>query len=499
MPLFDTLLFAVYYSALTLLVLYGGHRMRLAVQLLRRGSEEPVEPPAELPRVTIQLPMFNERHVAERLLRATARMEYPRELLQIQVLDDSNDETTRIVDRVAQELAATGIDISVVRRTERSGFKAGALEYGLAEATGELIAIFDADFVPEPHFLCSLIGHFAEPKVGMVQARWGHLNRTSSLLTRAQAVLLDGHFVVEQSARSRAGHYFNFNGTAGIWRREAIDDAGGWQHDTITEDLDLSYRAQMRGWKFVYRTDVVAPAELPADLSGFKTQQHRWAKGSIECLRKLAGPLLRAETSVATKLEGLVHLSANLSYLLLLVIALTMPVVTIVRQRYPSESLGWADLVLFGIGFVSVATFYAISLRRAGFRWWYSLLAIPVALALDIGLCVHKSRAVVEALVRHRTGFVRTPKMALVKRRRLPTVDEYLSRRLSAGALELVMAGWMFYGASQVYSGPHPSLLPLPFLLLFGLGFLFIGLSAFVQGVPWSRAFPTRRLADPAG
>ena len=499
MPFSDSLLFAVYYSALTLLVLYGGHRLRLAIQLIRRGDTEPIAAPKELPRVTIQLPMFNERHVAERLIRATADIDYPRHLLQIQVLDDSNDETSRIVDRVAGELAEAGTGIEVVRRTERSGFKAGALEYGLAEATGEFVAIFDADFVPEPGFLLALIGHFSDASVGMVQARWGHLNRGSSLLTRAQAVLLDGHFVVEQTARSRAGHYFNFNGTAGIWRRAAIEDAGGWQHDTITEDLDLSYRAQMNGWKFVYRTDVVAPAELPADLSGFKTQQHRWAKGSIECLRKLYRPLLRADASITTKLEGFVHLSANLSYLLLLVVALTMPVVTVVRQRYPSESLGWADLILFGIGFVSAATFYAVSLNRAGFRWWYSLFAIPAAIALDIGLCVHKSRAVVEALFRHRTGFVRTPKMALVKSSRLPTVDEYLSRRLSAGALEIVMAGWMFYGVSQVYSGPYPSFLPLPFLLLFGMGFLFIGLSALVQGVPRPRVLTTRRLADRAG
>ncbi len=499
MPLIHTIIFGVYYSALTLLVLYGAHRLHLAIGVFRRGEETPADVPEDLPKVTLQLPMFNERHVAERLLRASAAIEYPKDRLQIQVLDDSTDDTTLIVDRVVDELRRQGQDIVAVRRPERTGYKAGALEYGLAEATGEFIAIFDADFVPEPGFLRDLIGHFSDPEVGMVQARWGHLNRTSSLLTRAQAVLLDGHFVMEQTARARAGHFFNFNGTAGIWRRQAIDDAGGWEHDTITEDLDLSYRAQINGWKFVYRTDVVAPAELPAELHGFKTQQHRWAKGSIECFAKLFPRLLRSDARLSTKLEGAVHLTANLSYVLMLVVALTMPVVTIIRQNYTSTALGWADLALFGIGFVSVATFYAASLRRLGFRWWYSLVAIPAAIALDIGLCVHKSRAVVEALARHRTEFVRTPKMALVKRRRLPSVDEYLSRRLSAGALELVMAGWMFYGVSRVCSGPHPSLLPLPFLLLFGLGFLFIGLSAVVQGVPFARLITARRLADRAG
>ena len=216
-------------------------------------------------------------------------------------------------------------------------------------------------------------------------------------------------------------------------------------------------------------------------------------------MKKLAGALLRSDARWSTKLEGLVHLTANLSYPLLLTIALTMPVVTIVRQRSPSELLGWFDAVLFGVGFLSVSTFYAVSLRRAGFRWWYALGAVPAAIALDIGLCVHKSRAVVEALVRHRSEFVRTPKMALVRRRRLPTFDEYLSRRLSAGALEVVMAAWMFYGVAQVHSGPHPSWLPLPFLLLFGAGFLFIGGSALAQGVPWSRLLPSRRLADRAG
>lgn len=499
MPPIDRILFAVYYTALTLLVLYGSQRLRLAVLLLRRGAEEPVPLPDALPIVTVQLPMYNERHVAERLVRAAAQIDYPVDLLQIQVLDDSTDETCRIVDRVADELRAKGHWVEVVRRTDREGFKAGALEVGLGTAEGELIAVFDADFVPESGFLRALIGHFSDPAVGMVQARWGHLNRASSALTRAQAVLLDGHFVVEQTARCRAGHYFNFNGTAGIWRRAAIVDAGGWQHDTITEDLDLSYRAQIRGWKFVYRADVVAPAELPADLDGFKSQQHRWAKGSIECFKKLAGALLRSDARLTTKLEGLVHLSANLTYPLLLVIAITMPVVTIVRQQTPSTVLGWADGGLFGVGFVSVATFYAISLGRAGFRWRYTIFAIPAAIALDIGLCVHKSRAVFEALVRHQSEFVRTPKMALVKRRRLPSFDEYLTRRLSAGALELVMAAWMFYGVAKVHSGPHPSWLPLPFLLLFGVGFLFIGASALVQSVPWSRLSPTRRLADRAG
>ena len=358
------------------------------------------------------------------------------------------------------------------------------MEHGLASAKGALVAVFDADFVPPPGFLRDTVGHFASPDVGMVQVRWGHLNRDSSLLTRAQAALLDGHFVVEQTARSRDGRFFNFNGTAGVWRRRAIEEAGGWEHDTITEDLDLSYRAQLAGWRFVYRTDIVAPAELPAELVGLRSQQHRWAKGSIECLRKLGRRILTADVPRRTRFEALVHLTANLSYPLLLVVALTMPLVSRIRQIQEPAFAVYADLVLLALGFGSLSAFYFVSQRRQGCGLVEALLCIPLIVGLDIGLCVHKSRAVCEALVGHRSAFIRTPKLALTRRDRVPILDPYVSRQLTAGLVEGVVGAWLCFGIAEVLAGPHPSMIALPFLVLFATGFAFVTAVAIRQAVP---------------
>jgi cellulose synthase/poly-beta-1,6-N-acetylglucosamine synthase-like glycosyltransferase len=487
---FDLLLLAVYYSALAVLVLFGMHRGWLAYVFRKRGPEPAVPFEALLasreawPRVTVQLPMYNERLVAERVIRAAARLAYPLDRLQIQVLDDSTDETRDVVDATVAELARRGLDIVVVRRADRVGFKAGALAHGSESATGEFIAVFDADFVPPSGFLTDLLGHFADGRVGAVQARWEHLNRDGMLLTRAQATLLDGHFVVEQTARSRLGHFFNFNGTAGIWRARAIVDAGGWEHDTITEDLDLSYRAQLAGWRFVYRTDVVAPAELPADLGGFKSQQHRWAKGSIECWRKLAMRVLRSDVPWRTKVEALIHLSANLSYIAMVVVALTMPLTLAVRERFPA-ALGWGlDLPLFLLGTGSVISFYVTSQRFIGRRVWAVLAELPFVLAVDIGVSIHKARAVLEAMVGHQTAFVRTPKLALVRRSPRRVADAYLRRTWTAGVAEWCLTAWLVYGLAAAYGGPWPSILPVPFVALFAVGYAYVGGVAVVQALP---------------
>ncbi len=491
MTVIESAVIAAYYAALLLLVCFGIHRLRLTIIARRPVEPIVVKLPDVLPKVTVQLPMYNERNVAERVIRAAGALDYPADRLQIQVLDDSQDDTRTIVDRVAKELRREGIDIEVVRRTDRTGYKAGALEVGLTTATGTLVAIFDADFVPEPDFLMQVVGHFEDAEVGMVQARWGHLNRHESLLTRAQAVLLDGHFVVEQDARSRSGAFFNFNGTAGVWRRTAIEDAGGWQHDTITEDLDLSYRAQLAGWKFVYRCDLVSPAELPAAMTAFKSQQHRWAKGSIECLHKLAGRVMREGGSLERRVEAMIHLGANMSYVPMLAVALAMPLQVRIRQETPLAWASWADGTLFLVGFVSVLAFYALALRRQGVSWMECALSIPLAIALDIGLSAHKTRAVFEALAGHRTAFVRTPKTALAVR--AAAGDAYVRRRIRAGVVELVLSAWMFHGAVQVFVGPHPSAFTLPFLALFGTGYLFVGATAMLQGVPWPRRLTESR------
>src|SRR5687768_2630819 len=309
----ETLTLATYFFVLVILALYGWHRYYLVYLYMKNKRRLPVPLGSfqTLPRVTVQLPIYNEMYVADRLIDAVCAFDYPRELLQIQVLDDSTDETTSVAERAVRRHAAAGIDISYLHRTNRHGYKAGALEAGLKLATGEYVAIFDADFIPTTDFLQRTIQFFTDSKIAMVQARWGHINQDYSLLTKIQSILLDGHFVLEHGARNRSGCFFNFNGTAGVWRREAIETSGGWQHDTLTEDLDLSYRAQLGGWRFLFLPDVVSPAEVPVEMNSFKSQQHRWAKGSIQTFLKLMPRILRSDQPFAIKAEAFFHLSAN--------------------------------------------------------------------------------------------------------------------------------------------------------------------------------------------
>jgi cellulose synthase/poly-beta-1,6-N-acetylglucosamine synthase-like glycosyltransferase len=298
---------------------YGIHRYSIIYLYFKNRHCKPAAPSqfAELPVVTVQLPIYNEIHVVERLLKAISEIDYPKDKLEIQVLDDSTDETRSMTETTVAKLRARGYDAIVLRREDRVGFKAGALDYGFQKAKGEFFFILDADFVPPPNILRESIQHFADPRVGMIQTRWGHINRSYSWLTRAEAILLDGHLVLEQTARSRTGRFFNFNGTAGLWRKNCIRESGGWQHDTLTEDLDLSYRAQLLGWKFVFLVDIVTPAELPVDLDGFKSQQHRWTKGSIQTCKKMLPRIWRSKLPLFIKIEATAHLTANFAYLLL--------------------------------------------------------------------------------------------------------------------------------------------------------------------------------------
>ncbi|MCB9530932.1 MAG: glycosyltransferase [Myxococcales bacterium] len=490
---------AIHYLALAFLCAFGVQRLVATVQLLRCRPAALPPAPGALPHVTVQLPMYNEVHVAERVIRAAAALEYPADRLQIQVVDDSDDATAQRVDSVAAALRDDGHRVDVVRRTTRGGFKAGALAHALDSADGELIAIFDADFVPPARFLLDTVGHFSDPQVGLVQTRWGHLNRDFSLWTLAQSVLLDGHFVVEQTARACSGAPFNFNGTAGVWRRNAIDDAGGWQSDTITEDLDLSYRAQLAGWRFVYRPDIVAEAELPVDAGGLLSQQHRWAKGSIECLRKLASPIARSDWGVRRRAAALFHLCANLSYVAAIVVAATLPVVTRARQFSVGPELAALDATLLALGFGAVALFYAAAARGAGLGVLRAAVAVPAAIALDVGLSAHKARAALEGIVGHRTEFVRTPKLALVRRSDRDRTDSYIRRARAAGMFELVLAGWMVWGFAQIGGGPFPTYATAPFLVLFGVGYGLVGGAAFAQYLPAPRSRAHARIGDAAG
>lgn len=404
----------LYYLILGTLALYGVHRLFLVGAFWRtRHRPAPPEDPAEWPVVTVQLPIWNERYVAERLIEAVCRLDYPRDRLEIQVLDDSTDETCDIVARKVAELAGRGYDIHHIHRTDRRGFKAGALAAGLETARGGLVAVFDADFVPVADFLRKTVPYFGDSEVGMVQARWGHLNREFSLLTRIQSVLLDGHFVVEHAARAGSGCFFNFNGTAGIWRRQAIDDAGGWAHDTLTEDLDLSYRAQLAGWEFRYLPDLVVPAELPAEINAYKSQQNRWAKGSIQTCRKLLATVLKADIPRRTKLEAFIHLTNNAAYPLMLLLSLLIFPAMWLRYGEAHFMLWAFDLPVFFFATVSVIAFYLVAQRATGHSWSSALGHVLPLMGLGVGLAVNNSQAVLSGLFQDGGVFHRTPKYNL--------------------------------------------------------------------------------------
>jgi cellulose synthase/poly-beta-1,6-N-acetylglucosamine synthase-like glycosyltransferase len=482
---------------LVVLAVFGVHRYAMAYLFFRHRYKlaTPKGRFEELPRVTVQLPIFNELYVTDRLLEAVARLDYPRERLQIQVLDDSTDETRTIARACVDRLREQGLDIVYVHRTDRTGFKAGALDHGLKTATGELIAIFDADFIPDPAFLRRTVHHFTDPGVGLVQTRWGHLNRSYSALTQAQAVFLDGHFLVEHVARNRSGRFFNFNGTAGIWRRQAIEDGGGWQHDTITEDLDLSFRSQLRGWRFVYLPDIVTPAELPVDMNAFKCQQHRWAKGAVQCALKLLGRVLRSDAPGAVKREAFVHLTANLAYLIVIPLAILLPITVVLRSWHGPLEVVLVDLPLFGAATVSVITFYVTSQRAQGLSWWQSVKPLPLVMALGIGLAVNNGRAVVEALMGYETGFVRTPKHGVKARGESVARKRYRAAATFQPIVELALAGYMTYGIVYLWQrGMYSS---IPFLVLFQLGFGYVAVVSLYEGLR-GRVIRWARLLSPA-
>jgi cellulose synthase/poly-beta-1,6-N-acetylglucosamine synthase-like glycosyltransferase len=477
----ETLTLAAYFFVLIILAVYGWHRYYLVYLYLRNRDKEPKAGPplSPLPIVTVQLPLYNEMYVADRLIESVCRLDYPRELLEIQVLDDSVDETRSIAELAVRRFADEGLDIKYFHRADRRGFKAGALEAGLTVARGEFVAIFDADFIPAPDFLTKLMPHFADPKVGMVQARWGHINQDYSLLTKIQSILLDGHFVLEHGGRNRSGRFFNFNGTAGIWRRDAIADAGGWQHDTLTEDLDLSYRAQLRGWRFVFLSDVIAPAEVPVEMNGFKSQQHRWAKGSIQTCRKLLPKILRADVPLGVKAEAFFHLTANFNYPLMCVLSVLMFPSMVIRYNMGWYEMLLIDVPLFFAATFSVCNFYMVCQREIHRDWRARLKYLPFLMSIGIGLCINNTRAVVEALLNTHTDFARTPKYRIEG-----DSDEWVGKRYRQSvavqplielALGLYFTMTVFYAlANQIYG-------TVPFLVLFQIGFLYTGLVSIVQ------------------
>ena len=472
----ETVLTVSYLVILLSLAVYGFHRSTLVYFYYKYKDRQPKPDQkfAELPRVTVQLPLFNEMYVAPRLLDAVAKIDYPRDRFEVQVLDDSTDETQELCKAKVDELRASGLDITYIHRVDRTGFKAGALENGCKTAKGEFVLIFDADFLPQPDILQNTIHFFTDPKCGMVQVRWEHINRDYSRLTQVQALMLDGHFVMEHAGRNRAGRFFNFNGTAGIWRRTAIDDAGGWEHDTLTEDMDLSYRAQLRGWKFVYLPLVVAPAELPVEMNSFKSQQFRWAKGSIQVARKLLPTILKAKVPFGVKVEAFFHLTNNFAYPLLMILSLLLLPNLALRTRHGWREVLIIDLPLFFGTTLSIASFYLASQREVNPNGWRGAIKrLPLVMSLGIGLCINQTRAVLEAMFGRKTEFVRTPKHGLVSKLESWSAKKYRAAKDVTPYIELAFAAYFCAAMAVAIKGGH--YVSMPFLAMFLVGFLYVG------------------------
>jgi cellulose synthase/poly-beta-1,6-N-acetylglucosamine synthase-like glycosyltransferase len=482
---FDLAVMLPYFFVMAILASYGIHRYALVYNFYKNRNRV-AGPPPEIsvwPTVTVQLPIYNERYVIERLIESVAQFDYPRELLDIQVLDDSTDETQQVARNCIERYQALGVPIRYLHRAHREGFKAGALQEGLKSAAGELVSIFDADFIPPADFLRRTVPYFADAKLAMAQTRWSYINRHYSPLTEVEAILLDGHFVVEHSARFRSGLFFNFNGTAGIWRRAAIEDAGGWQHDTLTEDTDLSYRAQLRGWHFVYLPEIDCPSELPVEMNAFKSQQARWAKGLMQTAKKILPRVMRADVPAAVKAEAIFHLTANISYPLMVFLSIILLPAMIVRFYQGWLQVLVIDLPLFLASTCSISSFYLTAERTLYPKTWKrTFLYLPFVMAVGIGLSVRNALAVLEAIFGFQSEFVRTPKYRVGA-----TAQEHgqwvkKTYHKSAGwmpFLEVFMG--LYFAATVVYAFQNENYATIPFLLLFVWGYLYTGLMSLAQ------------------
>ncbi|MCK5113372.1 MAG: glycosyltransferase [Phycisphaerae bacterium] len=481
----ENILLPIYAFVLTVVCIYGFHRYVLVYLYCRHRKN--VHVPGcfdELPHVTVQLPMYNEPSVAKRIIDCTAQLDYPRDRLQIQVLDDSDDETPRIAKLSVDHWQQQGVDISYIARDNRIGYKAGALANGLTTATGEFVAIFDADFVPGSDIINRAIHHFTDPKVCTVQARWDHLNRNDSLLTRIQAICLDGHFAIEHVARNRSGRFISFNGTAGIWRRTAIDDAGGWAHDTLTEDLDLSYRAQLRGWVFVFLPELAAPAELPAEMESFKAQQFRWTKGGVQTAIKLLPRVMRSSIPLKTKVEAFFHLTGFAMHIFMLLLVLLMYPVIYLRTDPGggggSMLEGFLSVVAITLGTASVMVFYAASQLVLFGDWRTVLKFMPAIMATAVGLCVSNTKAIIEACCGKKSEFVRTPKYGLgLDGAGASYTAPRRKAKLVLPILEILMGVYMLVCAIHSVADVR-MIFTTPFLLIFMFGFFYVGVASFL-------------------
>ena len=474
----DNIVLIAYFISLSILFVFGCHGFVMIFYHRKYGNLNPV--PKEIYNddavVTIQLPLYNELYVVERLIDSVCEIDYPKDKLEIQVLDDSTDETTSIVAAAVEQKKLLGFDIQHIRRGTREGFKAGALKEGLKIARGEFIAIFDADFIPDKDFLKETLAFFSDDKIGMVQTRWEHLNADFSILTKVQALALDGHFVIEQSVRNKAGFFINFNGTGGVWRKSCIIDAGDWHTDTLTEDLDLSYRAQLNGWRFVYLKDFTSPAELPSEINALKSQQFRWTKGAIETAKKILPLVWKSKVPLRVKLQSTFHLTNNLVFpFILLAAILNVPLIFI--KNSGSHELYFAVLSLFVLAFISSFIFYLYSQKDIRTDWRKKIVLFPLFMAGSMGFAVNNSRAVIEGLLSRKSEFVRTPKFKLENEKDSWIGKHYTSRKIGLSVyVELIMALYCLVGiGSSIY---FSEIAALPFQILFFLGFSFVSLTS---------------------
>jgi cellulose synthase/poly-beta-1,6-N-acetylglucosamine synthase-like glycosyltransferase len=489
----NILILVLYFIILFILSIFGAHRYYL-LYLYHKNKDKKIKPKGKfenLPGVTIQLPLYNELYVAERLINAVCNFNYPKNKMEIQVLDDSTDETQKIVLEVVKRYKEKGFDIKYIHRDNRIGYKAGALDEGLKVAEYDYCAIFDADFIPPKDFLKRTIHYFTDSEIGMVQIRWGHINRNYSLLTEVQTVLLDGHFVIESTVRNRTGRFFNFNGTAGIWRKQAIIDGGGWQHDTLTEDLDLSYRVQLRGWKFVYLPDMIAPAELPVNIKAFKTQQHRWAKGAIQTAKKLIPTIFKANIPLKNKIEAFFHLYANIAYLFMIPLSVLIFPTVIIRR-----GLAWNQMILIDIPFLLLATFsfssfYIVAQKEYLKTWTSKIKFLPFVSAIGIGLSVNNAIAVLEGLFDKESEFVRTPKYGVKKNGEEVRTKKYKSKKGYLPYLELILG--LYFTATVVVSLMKGIYLTIPFLFIFQYGYLYMAIFSLTEGINFKTLLSKRK------
>ena len=482
--IFEYTVLSLYLISLALIVLYSLGQLHLVYVCYRNANKIKPLPPLkghrDLPFVTIQLPVYNELYVVERLLEAAARQRYPKNKFEIQLLDDSTDETLEIAAHKVAELQRRGYLVSHVRRVGREGFKAGALAYGLERARGDYIAIFDADFVPNPDFLRATLAHFTDENIGVVQARWEHINQHYSLFTEVQAFHLDAHFSIEQFGRYAGGWCINFNGTAGVWRKECIIDAGGWKADTLTEDLDLSYRAQIKGWKFCYVDEIGAPAELPAEMGAIKSQQYRWMKGGAEVARKMLRQLWRSEAPLLRKVHGTLHLLSSSVFMVVLILGMMSVPLLYIKHAIFSGQMGLLVIPISFLiwSFFNLGLFYFFTMMRREKNFWASLKRwlihfIPF-LSLSMGLSLHNSIAVFQGWIGKKTPFIRTPKFNITKRSDKWRSVKYRSRKIKSGVIgELLLAAYFCIGIYFSFHFEDKAI--LPFLLMQFLGFATVG------------------------